>query len=100
MSGKGRVSVNSIDYFEFSITKAIYSPANYRAGDLGMQAGEAGFYGALFGCPINSQGEATITLGAGKFKNFTGRKMEVYRNGGTKGINRLTGEVYLIFNIK
>jgi hypothetical protein len=104
MSGKGKVSINNIDYFEFSIIRAIYSPANYKAGDPGLQVGETEFRGALFSCPITYdgvvQGEATITLGAGKFKTFAGRKLEVYRNGGTKGINRVTGEMYLIFTIK
>ena len=106
----GRVSLTTKDYFDFKLTDALYSPANYEAGVTGP--GEPEFKGAIFGCPIGNnlfingqwkviyQGEATITLGAGKFKTFTGRKMEVYRNGGTKGINRLTGEMSLVFYIR
>ena len=106
----GKVSLNTKDYFQFSLTNALYSPANYEAGFTGP--GEPEFKGAMFGCPIGRcafidgewttlyQGEALITSGAGKFKTFAGRKMEVYRNGGTKGINRVTGEMSLVFNIR
>jgi len=104
IDGRGRVSLNTRDYFDFTIKQAIYSPVNYKAGDQGLLVGETEFHGALLGCPIMYdgvvQGEAKITFGAGKFKNFPGTILEVYRNGNAKGIDRNTGEMNLIFYLR
>ena len=89
--GGGRVSLNTVDYFEFSIIRGIYSPWNYEP-DM--------YKGAIFICNNSGQGEAKITVGSGKFKSFTGRPLEVYRAGGNTGIDRLSGKMYLQFNIR
>jgi hypothetical protein len=89
--GGGKVSLNTVDYFEFSIIRGIYSQWNY---DPDM------YKGAIFICNNYNQGEAKITNGSGKFKAFTGKPLEIYRAGGETGIDRLSGKMYLQFYIR
>ena len=94
--GAGTVYINSVDYFEFEITDGLYEAGNLAAGCFTPD-----FYmGGIIICNNAGQGKAKITKAYGKFKAFAGKPLEVYRDGGMLGIERLSGKLNLAFHCR
>lgn len=89
--GKGKVYINSVDFFEFEITEGLYEAGNWAPGYITTDL----YMGGIFICNNVGQGTAHITIASGKFKAFAGRPLEVYRAGGFTGIDRISGKLNL-----